>query len=407
MKKIIFLTYALLIMVFKVNAMVLQEDQDPLYEINYIQFLKDNKTINSYILDNQSSNYGFLSKKGNQITTSEFDQVTSFFGEYANVIKDTISGYINKVGEVKWFPQYNKVLWYYHDVGVALKDEKFALINRDGTLITEFVYDEISFSNGRYYKIKINDKIKVIDDTGKTLFDNYIIEENELIYNNKIVVSTNTPIKREGLIDMKGNILITPVYDKLYSSLFTNGSYLIAKLKNIVFHFDVNGKEIKKDKNAKSPFVIMYIKNNKYGFLDLHRKFKISGITYTKANKFSEDLAMVEKNGKAGFINKKGRKVISFKYLYDWRSSFNEGFSVVKFKNEKFGYINKQGDIIVPGIYDEASKFQEGLAKVEVEVDGKKMLIDTTGTQIVPPIYDDIWTPREAMIQYQVNSKED
>lgn len=50
-------------------------------------------------------------------------------------------------------------------------------------------------------------------------------------------------------------------------------------------------------------------------------------------------MAAVKLNGKAGFINTKGKEVIPF--VYDDADSFSEGLAPVK-NNELWGFINKK-----------------------------------------------------------------
>lgn len=54
-------------------------------------------------------------------------------------------------------------------------------------------------------------------------------------------------------------------------------------------------------------------------------------------------------------------------------------------KNEKWGFINPKGEIVIKPQFDEVSPFSEGLARVEVDL--KHGFIDTTGKFIIEPQY--------------------
>ena len=60
-------------------------------------------------------------------------------------------------------------------------------------------------------------------------------------------------------------------------------------------------------------------------------------------------MAIVEKDDKSGFIDKEGREVIPC--MYDAAGSFSEGLAYVK-KDDKWGYIDKTGREIIPFIYE-------------------------------------------------------
>ena len=75
----------------------------------------------------------------------------------------------------------------------------------------------------------------------------------------------------------------------------------------------------------------------------------------------------IKENGRWGFINKKGKIVISPEYeqVYDMYN----GLAPVQVKG-KWGFINKKGKFIVEPQYDKAASFSEGLAAVEKEGNG-------------------------------------
>ena len=109
-----------------------------------------------------------------------------------------------------------------------------------------------------------------------------------------------------------------------------------------------------------------------------------------EANDFHEGLVMIMKNGKAGFLDKQGKVAIPF--LYERAKDFSEGFAAVK-KAGKWGFINKEGKNVIPCQYDKVASFREGL--VAVVKNGKSGYINTKGKEIVPFIYDkpEDWEP--------------
>ena len=94
---------------------------------------------------------------------------------------------------------------------------------------------------------------------------------------------------------------------------------------------------------------------------------------------FKEGLAVVlldcDGNHKYGYIDKEGKEVIPF--IYDHASSFNEGLARVE-KNGKFGYIDKTGKLVIPYQWNDASSFRDGMAEVK-DADDKTYFIDKTG----------------------------
>ena len=96
---------------------------------------------------------------------------------------------------------------------------------------------------------------------------------------------------------------------------------------------------------------------------------------YDEAADFSEGLAWVANDEYQGFIDKQGNKVLDgAKYFVADAGMLNYAFHdglacVVKMDDEgnaKYGYINKQGEEVVPCKYDAANPFSEGKAAVAI-----------------------------------------
>ena len=121
---------------------------------------------------------------------------------------------------------------------------------------------------------------------------------------------------------------------------------------------------------------------------------------YDSASSFSEDLAQVKINGKFGYINKQGESVIPARY--DYARSFSEGLARVEI-NGKYGFINKKGESVIPARYDNAWSFYEGLAGVEIN--GKYGFINKQGELVIPARYDYAWPFSEGLAQVKINGK--
>ena len=90
----------------------------------------------------------------------------------------------------------------------------------------------------------------------------------------------------------------------------------------------------------------------------------------------------VQKDDKTGFINEQGEVVIDFEF--EGASTFSEGLARV-FVGDKVGFINLEGNMVIPPIYDRALGFSEGLAVVTLgEHQG---YIDTKGELVIPAQY--------------------
>ena len=125
--------------------------------------------------------------------------------------------------------------------------------------------------------------------------------------------------------------------------------------------------------------------NGKCGFVDKSDK-EVIPCVYDFAWGFSDGLARVGLNGKYGFIDKAGKQVIPC--VYDGAWDFFDGLALVMM-NAKWGLVDKSGKQVIPCVYDDAWEFYDGLARVWLN--GKWGFIDKNGKEVIPCVYDNVY----------------
>lgn len=95
------------------------------------------------------------------------------------------------------------------------------------------------------------------------------------------------------------------------------------------------------------------------------------------------ELERKQRNGKYGFVDKQDNVIIPF--IYDYASIFCEGLSRVEI-GSRWGFIDKQGNIIVPFEYEDAWHYSEGIAAVKKG--GKWGCVNKQGKIVIPFEYD-------------------
>lgn len=89
---------------------------------------------------------------------------------------------------------------------------------------------------------------------------------------------------------------------------------------------------------------------------------------------YCEGLKAVEQDGKWGFVDQDGELVIPHRYHY--ARSFHDGLAMVKLYG-KWGYIDWFGNELIPIVFDEVTHFQDSHAFVKK--DGRVGLLDVAG----------------------------
>lgn len=354
--------------------------------------------------------------------------------------------------------------------GVAVardKDMKFGIIDTQGNELCPFIYTNAQeyqnpSSSGAVALCK-DGEWGVLDSKGNVIipFQNKI---THFIYDNYICARNSDG--KEVLYDLKGKEVIPPVYDEInrspYISNLNFGSSfvpLIAKKGDKFGGIDFKGRtiipfeydEIKythdEDKmivkkgdswaviNNKNKLIYPYIENeynivdDRYALITIYEEdHKREGITFPKSKKvivyddirfnwLSEKSYIFMQDGKAGFLDLKGKEILppTYKevYLRDklaWATDENDmealldpmtgkavtGFEYDMFresetsvitckKNGKWGAIDRQGKEVIPFEYDRLYSPSDGL--IAASKDKKTGFIDYKGEVKVPFVY--------------------
>ncbi|MBR5843363.1 MAG: WG repeat-containing protein [Bacteroidaceae bacterium] len=130
-------------------------------------------------------------------------------------------------------------------------------------------------------------------------------------------------------------------------------------------------------------------RDGKWGYINRKGERKLS-TTYQQATVYSEGLAWVIKQGDMpGAINEKGDIKISLRDKYAVRV-FMEGraaIAIVKKKQVLWGFINKNGNEIIKPEYKTVSDYRLGLAAVQ-NIEGKWGYINLNGECVIPCQYE-------------------
>lgn len=103
---------------------------------------------------------------------------------------------------------------------------------------------------------------------------------------------------------------------------------------------------------------------------------------YDILNVSPQGVIKVLRNGGWGFIDKQGNILVAA--VYQNAKNFSEGLAPVK-NDTRWGYVDKNGKTVIGELFEDAFPFSEGLARVKVG--GKWGFINKTGQIIIPFVY--------------------
>lgn len=134
-----------------------------------------------------------------------------------------------------------------------------------------------------------------------------------------------------------------------------------------------SAEEIYLDDFKENPF--------KWGYIDQKGEISIEA-KYDDNRDFSEGLAAANYKGKWGYINKRGETIIDFQYRTT--TEFSEGLAIVQRFDREFITIDKEGNLISKGNYEEQYPYNNARSRVKIGnsygyVNRDGIRIDTVG----------------------------
>lgn len=223
----------------------------------------------------------------------------------------------------------------------------------------------IASAQTKLFPIEIKGKFGYMDQTGKMIIPAMYDYADEFIDGMAVAALHNQPCvinqKNERIID-------TSVYQ--FIGVFSEGLSSVIDFKKKKFYINTKGEKV-----ISLPDEIYEGRKFKDGYACVSKEVDEHTLKYTR------DIVTI--GYRFGFIDHTGKQVIDF--LYDDASNFNYGIARVKVKNT-FGVINKNGEIIVKPMYKNIGNFFEG--KAVVNENGKYGFIDTAGKIIIKPQFD-------------------
>lgn len=214
------------------------------------------------------------------------------------------------------------------------------------------------------------------------------------------------PKGKVGAINRSGSYVIKPKYDSI--SEFSEGLAIAIGEEGKFYVLDTTGKVIYESNNFISNFkdgmaaIAVTLSDGKqlYGYIDRTGKMVIAP-RYQYATDFSDGRAVVKLDtNDFAIIDKDGNVIKSFNY--NWMNNLSEGLAAFQPTQEnKWGYVDANGKVVIEPKYGEAFAFKDGMAVVNssVDISFKKFgIIDKKGHYIIKPEYNDTKILGEGML---------
>ena len=398
------------------GKVVLQADYDDIKALdsvrNRLVIAKDNKK-------------GLVDTAGNIIVDTNYDDIvgelTSSKTGYITVIEsegNRLYGYISSNGDKRIDCQYDEIsiISDIQDLNkillVVKKEDKYGIIDEQNNQVLPIEYEEIdSLFTNNVFACKKDSKWGIINSNNEVVVDyNYL----SCVINSKCIIAKSN--KNEQMLDFEGKAISENTYDKIYGpndefmiveKSNKYGVYSLAENKEIIaplykrIEYISNG--LFSVQKSSSKYAIINKENEEltdYKYNNISSLRNTSLIECSDANssillnsnmdeivvldKFSitleDNYITGTKDEKVKYYNLNGEEITA-KEVYKNNKMF------VDIKDNKYGYVDYQGNIVVDHIYEDAIEFnQKGFAAVKQ--DGKWAVINSAGNIITDFIYE-------------------
>lgn len=333
------------------------------------------------IVKNYNSLYGIIDGKGkNKIAFGNIFSATLYGNRYI-VSKFTNDGLkmgiiSENLDEITRF-KYDNITYSKTGVFIFTRDETMGIMNNDGKEIFTYKVDEIDDRNisievsnltdnstsDTYAKVKINSSSTIINmKTGNEVYK-YTLDEISVLDNNVFYIKNKNGNNKYFVINDDKVIYETQDYKRLRIEDVESNIAIGIKDNASIDYINLLNKE-----------VINNSEGVDYSYSD--------GVMISKKYDFT-----LKKEIYTVFTPKK--ELGSFSDVKPFNNIYENGYMIIKTKNEKYSFINKKGNIITGKEYESVSNFNKNGYAI-VSNDNSFGIIDGKGKEIISLKYDGI-----------------
>lgn len=335
----------------------------------------------------QNGKYGLINFKGNKIAECEYDKIYTLKGIEGSIIveKEGKLGLLDNTGRKIIDTEYKEIL------GIGTKsDEGYITVNEQGKYgvisytkeqILENKYEYIEPIYGKdLYVIKDKGQQQLINAKGEIILDSGYSKIESILKNETQGVIFERE-QKYGIMGTDRMILVKPQYDSLKE--LDNGKIVAEKdgKKGIINlqeteELPFSYKSI--NYNKKANLYIADDTDNNTSIIDQDYNIKLIGIL-TEFNEEDEYIRM-----------RIGTEYQYYNFKFEEKDNIDvlKGNTLfLKQENGKYGYVNKKGEKVVDYIYDDATE-QNIYGYAAVKKNGLWGSIDREGKEIIAPKYE-------------------
>jgi hypothetical protein len=324
---------------------------------------------------------GYIDKTGGFVITPQYDEIGSYSEGLLRVRVGDRVGYLNSEHAMAIPPRFEDATDFTGGLARVKVSGRWGFINTSGQMVVAPQFDAAHDFSESLARVVVDGRAGYIDRTGhfeippQFVIDNSDYGADDFHDGLALVALRKGQGWRIGYLTPEGKFAIEPALTDAYA--FSEG---LAVAQRSVFKLRFRGWAAL------------------YGYMDESRRMVVAAEFVERPNHFSDGLAMIRVDNKSGYIDRTGRVVLPPTY-YDG-TDFRFGLALVRGTDPLHVYIDKSGAVVSDGIAlynyegwvgDYATrKFPDGLERMRVRLGGRVRygFRDETGVVRIAPRYE-------------------
>jgi WG containing repeat len=267
-----------------------------------------------------------------------------------------------------------------------------------GRVVIDFRFDHANQFKEGLGLVAVDGKYGFIVKTGKTVIEPQFGEESQPFFDGLAMVQVTNG--KCGYIDNGGRFVIEPVFE--WGQPFSEG-IAIVRVAGKYGYISKDGQYLVKPQyehagSYTEGYAGVYQGDRWYY---LNKSGEITFGPYGGAGEFRDGVASIWHKGGPALLRHDGT-VVPIQGV-NWLSEYFSEGRICFSKAEKYGYMDRDGKVVIRPVYDEAATFYRGMA--EVKLNGRWGYIDTNGAMVIKPRFDTANFFKDGLAYVEVGGK--
>ena len=373
------------------GKVIIKPQYETITSDNYYNEKTQNKTT-GFIVSQRTDDgyrYGYVNYRGQVILKPEYtelERVTEIADEkelYLIAFKDGQAGLLKNKKLILNYEYEDIQYSSLNDVFVVQRNSKQGVVSKEGTTIVNTEYDSIVFG-GMYIDAKKGDTVYLFDLNGASVENNNITSKIQTDNPNYFITIDQNDIYT--IVDAEGNVLVDDNYSYIE---YLPGDYFIVARDGKNGVIDISGKSVI-DLAYTSIFrlndtALLQAEKLETKTIDLYSGSMNKIVSMDNATITTNDnYIMIASDKDFAYYDFSGNKL-------DSKEVFPNNQLFAKKINDKWGFVDKDGNVVIENQYEMVTDFNE-YGYAGVKLDDKWGVIEQNSHQIIQePIYELDW----------------